>query len=100
MTYFTRAEYMTQNLGDAEESFALHRNFWAQFVDASTIAHVVSHIGADVLAGSEYAMHGGDRHLNDINTHNGRGGLPNWDRAGMNVPKACKAADVGLVGYS
>lgn len=69
---FTRADYMKAS---REESPAAHRRYYAQFVNAHTIAHVVARIGAAKLRAST------DEHLNDIP-------LAHWDALAGNLPLA------------
>jgi hypothetical protein len=103
MSYQTRTEKMSLPYVDKETGTRRHRFFYGQLVNDATISHVVASIGADVLASSSYALDAetGDAYLNDINSYGGGlDSLKNWDRAGMNVPRACKAADVGMTGFS
>lgn len=60
---------------------AVHRKYYAQFVDDRTISHVVRIIGGDNIKAST------DPHFNDI-------GLHRWDMAAAAMPKAIRFADV------
>jgi hypothetical protein len=79
MTILTRKEYMSSHThlvsADPAERAALHRTYYAQFVNQYTVASVVGFIGADALRKSS------DQHLNDIP-------LERWDRAAMGMPMA------------
>jgi hypothetical protein len=104
MSYQTRTEMMSLPYVDKETGTRRHRFFYGQLVNDATISHVVAKIGADVLASSSYALDAetGDAFLNDINSQGRFGGhsLVNWDRAGMNVPKACSFLHVGITSHS
>lgn len=79
----TRTEYMNTHAGlDRVKSAALHRAYYAQFVNAATIGSVVSHIGRALLLQSK------DPHLNDIP-------LDKWDRVGAYMPMDVTFRSVG-----
>ena len=79
----TRNEYMTQYTGKSrEEQRALHRAYYAQFVNERTISYVVRVIGADRL------LRARDEHLNNIP-------LGKWDAMVSSLPVAAPMKDFG-----
>lgn len=78
---FTRAEYLA-TAHDRELSAAAHRRYYAQFVNAHTIAHVARAIGAAAL------RHSTDPHLNDIP-------LRCWDGLARHLPLAMRFEAAG-----
>lgn len=88
-TLITRDDYMSRYGGDntEDQNRALHRAYYKQFVNASTIAHVVRIIGKDRLLAST------DEHLNDIP-------LGRWDLLCGRIPLAISFRDVGQQGSS
>lgn len=68
-------------------TMALHRRYYAQFVNAATRRTVEMFIGRDTILAST------DPHLNDIR-------LDRWDALRDNLPRALRAADVGQAGWS
>lgn len=77
----TRAEYI-KNYHGGPEGTALHRRFYAQFVNDQTINHVLRHISGDKLLAST------DESFNDIP-------MREWDNAAIHPPMAIKFAAVG-----
>lgn len=69
----TREEYMAQSAG--ADPRAAHRTYYAQFVSARTITHVVQRVGPNVLRAST------DEHFNDIP-------LRIWDVVARGLPIA------------
>ena len=78
-----RNEYMnTASTADRSTAAALHRQYYAQLVNRSTIACVVRMIGAKALLASR------DPHFNDIP-------LQQWYRVGPVAPVAMNFATLG-----
>lgn len=78
----TRNEYISAPYTNDADAAARHRAYFAQFVNARTIAFVVRVIGSDRLLNSR------DRHLNDIPLHK-------WDAMVSTLPLAAKMKDFG-----
>lgn len=79
----TRKEYMDSCSGKSrEEQTALHRAYYAQFVNERTISYVVERIGSARLLAAR------DPHLNDIP-------LGKWDAMRSTLPMAAKMKDAG-----
>lgn len=72
---FTRAEYLA-TAADHGACASAHRRYYAQFVNAHTIARVVESIGAAALRAST------DPHLNDVP-------MRRWDAIAYGLPVAC-----------
>jgi len=68
----TRDEYLETHR--PENGFAVHREYYAQFVSAHTIDHIVSMMNGATLEGASELTH-----LNDIP-------LSLWDVAAINMP--------------
>lgn len=84
----TRQDYLNDPAhridgGSREAAAALHRRYYAQFVDAGVVARVANAIGRDALFASK------DPHFSDIP-------LPRWDRLAQNLgPLAISFESVG-----
>ena len=76
---FTRQDYMNSPL---EDRAATHRKYYAQFVNARTIAFVANWIGEDALRNSK------DGHFNDIQ-------LQQWDAMKGILPMAARMEPYG-----
>ncbi|MFH7600604.1 hypothetical protein WDV06_36735 [Streptomyces racemochromogenes] len=86
MSFYTRKQYMADPCHSADgdrkaAAAAAHRRYYAQLVNARTIAYVVSIIGADKLRAST------DEHLNDIP-------LRKWDNLTSGLPLATSFANL------
>lgn len=80
-TVYTRKDYMNEPY-EARSTDAPHRRYYAQFVNARTIAYVVGRIGSAKIKAST------DRSFNDIP-------LALWDQLSHGLPLAMRFENAG-----